>query len=128
EKALYARSGVQSVQTQTRIRQALEGLAHVGFDREMRKQALLGELPLAALLQPGRDDFAIDWDLVEVVAAQTLVAQVGDPLEQQVVGTLERLLRFLRPVAGRQRLGVPPPDLLRRKGVGLGKPRGAVQG
>src|SRR5256886_10985559 len=69
-----------------------------------------GEPPLARVLDPREDDLAVRLDLVQVVAAQTFIAEAGDALQHELIGRLERLARFLRLLVGLQRLAMPPPD------------------
>src|SRR5437868_14214266 len=65
--------GALGVEAQSCIREALEGLANVGLDGEMREKALLRKLAFRTVREPRRDDFAIERHLVEIVAAQDLV-------------------------------------------------------
>ena len=128
QKRLDRRRGSQSVEPQARIRQPLEGLANIGLDREMGDPALCGNLALRAVLEPCGNDFAIDRDLVEIVAAQPLVAQVRDPIKQKRVRPLQGLVRLAVFVARGQRLRVPPPDFLGSENVGLGEGLRAMHG
>ena len=105
-------SGALSVEAQPRIREALEGLAHIGLDREMREKALPRKLAFRTFLEPRRDDFAIEGDLVEIIATQTFVAQMRDRIKQEPVSPFEGVARLPGFVARGQPLRVPPPDLL----------------
>src|SRR5437763_225488 len=82
--------GALGVEAQACIREALKGLANVGLHREMREKALLWKLAFRTVREPGGDNFAIEGYLVEVAAAQTLIAQVRDPIDQEPVGPFER--------------------------------------
>ena len=104
--------GALGVEAQPRIREALERLTHIGLDREMSEKALPRKLAFRTFLEPGRDDFAIERDLVEIIATQTFVAQMRDRIKQEPVSPFEGVARLSGFVARGQRLRVPPPDLL----------------
>src|SRR5439155_27356590 len=111
DKSVQPLGGALGVEAQSRIREALERLAYVGLDRDVREKALLRKLLFRTVSEPGRDDFAIDGDLVDIVAAQPFVAQMRDAIDQEPVGPFDGFLRLPALVARGQRLGVPPPDL-----------------
>src|SRR5258706_4387458 len=128
DKRVKRFGGALRVEAQPRIREALEGLADIGLDREMREKALLRKLAFRSGREPSRDDCAIERNLVEIVAAQTFVAQMRDPVDKEAVRPFEGFVRLLFFVARRQRLRMPPPYLLRSPAVRLGEGMRAMHG
>src|SRR3990172_10005886 len=66
----------------------LELLLQVAFPRRFlgRRNA-----PCTRLSRPFKQDVPVDLDLVQVVAPQSLVAELGDPFESEIMGPLKRL-------------------------------------
>ncbi len=56
---------MQGIQAQARIRQALEGLAQVGLDRQVGKEPFLRQFAPLAILDPELQQFPVGFDLVE---------------------------------------------------------------
>ncbi len=100
----------QLVQAQPGVHQPLERLAQIRFARQMGSAALRRQAALASVLDPRADDLAVRLDLVQIIAAQALVAQAGDALEHELIRHLQRLARCLRLLVGLQGLAVPPPQ------------------
>ncbi len=99
----------QFVQAQPGIHQPFERLAQVCFARQMRGPSFQRQVAFARVPQPRMDDLAVHLDLVQVVAAQTFIAEVCNPLSHELIRHFERLAGGWRLLVGLQRLTVPPP-------------------
>src|SRR5690242_20107828 len=102
-------TAAQFVQPKTGIDQPLERLTQIRFAGQMGSTPLRRKPTLAGILDPRMDDLAMSLDLVQVVAAQSFVAQADNTLPHQLISHLQRLARSLRLLAGLQSLAVSPP-------------------
>src|SRR5437762_13984132 len=79
----------QLVEPQAAVHQPFEWLAQAGLVGQVRA-ALRGRKPaFACVLEPRADDLSMLLDLVEIVSAQTFVAQAGDALQHELIGRSE---------------------------------------
>ena len=109
------------------VHEALEGFGQRARDAQVREPLAFWQLALRALAQPGEDDFAIHLDLVQVAAAQALVAHVVHAFEQQRVRLLECGPGVRLAAVRREGLRVPPPDVLAAPEVRAAKALRAVE-
>ena len=105
----------QLVEAHPRIDEALERRSHVSFAAKVCVASLGGQAPPSRVRDPRLDDRAVRVDLVQVAAAQALVAQRADAFEQQLVGGFERRERLPVLALGGQRAVVPPPHMRGRQ-------------
>ena len=86
-----------------------------------------GQAAPARVLEPRTNDLAVRLDLVQVVAAQTFVAQAGDAFAHDLIGGFERLARSEGLLVGLQGQAVRPPQLRRRHPIERGEVMRAMQ-
>ncbi len=105
----------QLVEAHPRVDEALERRSHVSFAAKVCVASLGGQAPPSRVRDPRLDDRPVPVDLVQVAAAQALVAQRADAFQQQLVGGFERRERLSVLALGGQRAVVPPPHMRGRE-------------
>ena len=105
-------AAAQLVHAGAAIHQALERLAQVALDRQVRQALGVRQAAVRRFAQPGCEKLAVQRMLVQVAAAQAFVSHVVDRHQQHAVSLLQRRPGGVRLSVGNQCLAVQGPDVL----------------